>query len=656
MDKSKDNAPEAKELVAPRSYRTVRRLAWLYGAASVAFAALLSGALLPASSWPRAHATSHELIVGGLAGIVLTTLLLALMALLGTWALAAARFEYANASDQARLAARRRWSFVDPGFAARQVQAMVVPVGAVLIWALVRFLWPTPSPMQMGSTANVAAAFVFGLAFIALITERVMKEFPEPQLPEAPALRRLLLLGTVLLTAAACAEIGRGVGIAWVRWPEMVLLCIPAVVALELTLRALARMFLPRPSAAKSRAVADSVVVALLTGGPRAPGVLLRTHLGLDFARSWALAFLSAAALPAIFATGLLCWGLSGLKLINLDQRGIYERFGAPVAVLGPGLHLLLPWPFGRLRPVELGQIHSVAIGVDKAEPDSVGGTISAEAVPPPAMNRLWETAHAGQAHYLVPSPGTGPQGFQSVSTEISVLYRVGLTDQAALNSVYSVEDPQSLIRDIAGRLVLRYFNSQTLEQVIGAERENVAASLRQKLVAALNARDAGIDVVSVLIEEIHPPTGAASAYHAVQAAEINADATIFSEQGRAERTAGIAKQESHQLTTSADAQATETKDTAASEAYRFDADRTAYTRGGCAFLIERYYGNLKSTLSKAPLTIIDDRLGPTQGPIIDLRQNPTTTTTGGGSGGSAATTSSSNSLPLGSDAFGSGQ
>ena len=136
--------------------------------------------------------------------------------------------------------------------------------------------------------------------------------------------------------------------------------------ATTLTVRAWARMFLPAPAPANAKAVTDSVFAALLTGGPRAPAELLRTRLGLDFARSWALSFLSAAIMPAIGGTLLLCWGLSGLKLIDLGQRGIYERFGAPVAVLGPGMHLLLPWPLGRLRPVEFGAIHSVAVGADE--------------------------------------------------------------------------------------------------------------------------------------------------------------------------------------------------------------------------------------------------------------------------------------------------
>ena len=144
------------------------------------------------------------------------------------------------------------------------------------------------------------------------------------------------------------------------------------------------------------------------------------------------------------------------------------------MAVLGPGLHLLLPWPLGRLRPVEFGTIHAVAIGVDErstaASPEQVG----AEDAPPLSLNRLWESAHPGQANYLVASPGTGQQGFQSVSTEISVLYRVGLTDAAALQSVSEVADPESLIREAGSRIVLRFFNSRTLLAVLGERRNDV--------------------------------------------------------------------------------------------------------------------------------------------------------------------------------------
>jgi regulator of protease activity HflC (stomatin/prohibitin superfamily) len=612
------DASSPEERVFPRSHRLVRRLALLYCVAVLALAVLMSAAALPAGALPQLRAFAYELATGGAGASVATVLVLALTSLLGTLALTSARFVHSAERGSAAAPSRDLRAF-DPGFIARQGQAVITVTGLALICLAASLLSARALPTTDSTSANIAAAFVFALAFVSLIAERTMHEFPAPQLPEAPALRRILLLTTWVLLASACAELGRATGLGWVRWPLYVLIAAPCLVSLELALRALGRLFLPPPAASEARAVAESLLASVLTGGPRAPSALLRSHLGLDFARSWALQFLSAAILPAVLGTALLCWGLSGVKLINLGERGVYERFGAPVAVLGPGLHLLLPWPLGRLRPVEFGAIHSVAIGVDQPHAESAE-PVDAEATPPISLNRLWESAHPGQANYLVPSMGTGQQGFQSVSTEISVLYRVGLTDAAALDSVYTVADPESLIREAASRLVLRYFNSRTLETVLGARRENVAAALRDALTADMNSHRAGIDIVSVLIEEIHPPAGAAAAYHAVQAAEINANASISDERGRAKRVAGVAQQEAHQLIAAATAQAAETLHAADAEAYRFNADRRANAEGSRPFLLERSFSALKAALSRTPVTIVDHRLSPAQGPVFDWR------------------------------------
>ena len=89
----------------------------------------------------------------------------------------------------------------------------------------------------------------------------------------------------------------------------------------------------------------------------------------------------------------LLAWGLSGVTRIELAERGSYERLGAPVAILHPGLYLLLPWPFGQVRRVEYGVVHAVSVG---AEPGGCGchgaDTSTADGnAPPVSANRLWD-------------------------------------------------------------------------------------------------------------------------------------------------------------------------------------------------------------------------------------------------------------------------
>jgi len=193
------------------------------------------------------------------------------------------------------------------------------------------------------------------------------------------------------------------------------------------------------------------------------------------------------------------------------------------------------------------------------------------------------------------------------------------------------VADPESLIREAGSRVVLRFFNSRTLMAVLGERRDNVAAAMRDALTADLDSHHAGIEIVSVLIEEIHPPPGAAAAYHAVQAAEINASASISDERGRAERVAGVAQQEAHQLTTGAHATAVERVDAANADAYRFDAERRAHADGGQSFLFERSLSRLEAALGQKPLTILDHRLSSAPGPIIDLRAPPGSARTGAG-------------------------
>jgi regulator of protease activity HflC (stomatin/prohibitin superfamily) len=625
---------------ASRPHRLVRRLLGLYAAAAGVMVFALAAGRLAGAHAPRLQSLVREVTSSGLAGTALASLLLAMTALSAAGLVTAARGLSRESGFSS--APRQRWRawLAGPGPAARQGQALILPTGTLLIWMSVRLSWPVAQQLESAGGGNLAAAFTLGVAFTSLVAERIVNAFPPPRLPEAPALHRLLLLVTLTLAAGAGLQLAESAGLHSAHWLQAALACVPGLVATELTLRALARLFLPTPNAAQARAAVDSLVAGVLTGGPRAPGTLLRTHFGLDFARSWALSFLSKAALPALLLTGLLCWALSGLKLIDLEHRGIYERFGAPVAVLGPGLHLLLPWPFGKLHTVEDGAIHSVPIGVFHQGGGQGAGAaysaapqppIGAEATPPLSMNRLWETVHPDQAQYLVPSRGTGEQGFQSVDTQIFVLYRVGLTDRAALESLYAVADPGALVRDVANRVVLRYFNTRTLEAVLGASRQNVASQLREEIARDIRGYDAGLDVVSVLIAEIHPPVGAAAAYHAVQAAEINANASISNEVGRARRVAGVAQQERHQLLTAASAQAIETREAASAAAYRFAADRRAYAEGGQAFLLERDLSDLESAVAGRPLTLLDDRLRASDGPLIDMR--PATGNAAGASG-----------------------
>ncbi len=119
-------------------------------------------------------------------------------------------------------------------------------------------------------------------------------------------------------------------------------------------------------------------------------------------------------------------WCATGVAAVGVDQRAVYERFGAPVAVLHPGLHLVLPWPFSHVRRVDFGAVREVE---------------------------------------LAGAPGE------------QVLFRVGLTDGQAMDAAYASNDPAALVRAL-GSAVAVHSDAGAMVAALQAALERVGSGI----------------------------------------------------------------------------------------------------------------------------------------------------------------------------------
>ncbi len=539
----------------------------------------------------------------GVVAIPLAAILLNLAALLGTWMVARARVR--APSERA------------VGRAARLPQVIVIPLVTLPAVALAWLCRPTAASLP---ASNAVAGAAIAVAFLVLIVERILAATSAEELPEAAALKSLAFLATGVTFATGLLQILARAGVPFCLRAEWVLALLVAIVGIELSLRALARVFLPPPAPALARAACMSLVARVVSLGPAlrgGVGVPLRQHLGIDFSRSWALTYVRAASLPMLGFFLLLAWGLSGVVLVGVDARAIYERFGAPVRVLQPGLYWGLPWPLGTARAVEFGRIHE--IGLIEGASEKIQ-RVGAEDPAPASADRLWEQAHPAEVTLIIASTASGRQSFQSISADLRILYRVGLNDKDALHAAYASADPEQFVRAVSGRVVARYFADRTLDDVLGGDRQAMADALRTRLQAALDAAGTGLQAVAVVIEAIHPPAGAADAYHNVRAAEISARASVAVEKGAAVTIHSQSVQYAFSQTANAQATGAETVSKARIVALRFTADQEAAAAGHRSFLLERYFGALSASLGRAPKTIIDHRLNWPEAPVLDLR------------------------------------
>jgi regulator of protease activity HflC (stomatin/prohibitin superfamily) len=525
--------------------------------------------------------------------------------------------------DLAPIVWRTEWSPVVIAL----VLSLVAATIAAAMWHTARAAVTSASGQQwLGCT-------LIAIAFLLLVLERIYARLDTTLFAAATQLEILLRVPLLASAALSVSSLIRSLGYQWPYLVDRALIVFIVLVAIEIMLRSVARFFLPVPPIAERRSPATSLIAELIRSRlPRtgAIGVAMQQQFGIDLSRSWALAFLLRVSLPVAIGLVVFGWLLTGLTSLAIDQRAVYERFGVPVAIEGPGLHVHLPWPFGVMRKVELGVVHEIPIvftatNGSARETTPVDGTdpqnVDAEAIPPASADRLWDETHPFEASYLIASASNGKQSFQIVNIDLRVVYRTKLSDEGAMAAAYHVADPTALIRAGAGRMLVRHFSRYTLSDVLGENRASFASSFRTELQQRLDQLQTGTDIIAVIVEAIHPPPEAAPAYHNVQAAQIQAAALVSLSHGDAFLMLGHAQQMSTSTLDIAKADASEQVAQAQAAFTLFQGDHQAYLRGGQAFLAERWLSHLDKDLTRSPLLIIDHRLSGANAPTVDLRR-----------------------------------
>jgi len=251
--------------------------------------------------------------------------------------------------------------------------------------------------------------------------------------------------------------------------------------------------------------------------------------------------------------------------ILEPGDQALLERFGKPVedrAVLGPGAHFKWPWPIDRAYRFRTERIQTFDVGFTEDPSKEKERAV------------LWTVAHTKEENFLIanhepPSlsatnePGTRrtpPVSLLTVS--IPVLYQItNLQSWAYIN-----EDAPSLLQDVATREVVRYLAEVDLGDLMSRGRLEASQALVNRIQAESDRHQLGARIVSVGLQDLHPPVKVAADYEkvvgalqikqakilAARADEIRtnalagAQATTVVDRAEAERTARVLGALSH--------------------------------------------------------------------------------------------------------------
>lgn len=478
--------------------------------------------------------------------------------------------------------------------------------------------------MVAPSLTIVSGAAAQTLAFFTLVAERFYAHDAQRSRDSLSASLAGLL--RVLLLCALGAALSAG----WLVYAHMTLDLVVhiaavfcAAIAVEMAVRTLLLRIFP-PRAGEHATHVPSSVLAGLLHYRRSPlasiGAELHDRYGIDLRQNWVLRSVMRL-LPATIVTMAVCaWLLTSVVVLDPSQRAVYERFGAPVAVWSPGLHIGMPWPFGKARLVDNGAVHQLIVSGGAEDSSVAAPSVDADGPTSEQLNRLWDVRHPWETSQVIAGATGDQQSFQIVNADVRLDYRVGLSDAAARAALYRSVDPEGTVRSIANREVMHYLASHTLQALLETSQTAIAEKVRGAVQRQLDQLASGIEVVAVVIESVHPPAGAASAYHDVQAAQIRAQASVARAHGFAAQVLGNARQQALTGVAQASARAADTLASAHVQQIDFAADTVAYRLGGPAFAFEYYLARLQRGLQNARITVIDDRLVADQRATLDLR------------------------------------
>lgn len=228
----------------------------------------------------------------------------------------------------------------------------------------------------------------------------------------------------------------------------------------------------------------------------------------------------------------LSCYAFQGVVLINADEVGIKQRFGAMHGgVLEPGLHFCWPYPVDSVTKVNVTRVRRTVVGSGKSqsEDDDRGS--------PALYAASRAAASTGQPNTLRTDGKTPPDwnllGDENIA-DVEVVAHWSVDRQALDRFVFDTVDPDVLVADAVQSAARMEFASATITSALTSQRKTLESAIEKAASGLISSYGCGIRLVRVKIVDAHAPVAVHGSFRDVAGALEDRAARI--NQARAER------------------------------------------------------------------------------------------------------------------------
>lgn len=309
----------------------------------------------------------------------------------------------------------------------------------------------------------------------------------------------------------------------------------------------------------------------------------LENNTGITMRGLWSMRLIKQIIPYTVIAVAALFWLSTGIVQVESYQEAAVYRLGVlQEETLKPGLHLTLPAPIDKVEYYDTQKVNKVAIGyVAKEDTDN-----------------LWTGTHGSSEHKLLLGEGN-----ELVSINLKIEYKI----KDLRRYITTSTSPASILEAHAYDLITQRVIVTDLETLLAVDRGAFTTDFKKDLDEILSKHNIGVEVVSVVMESIHPPLEIASIYQGVIGAELQREEIIKNANSMADAKKINAQAEKNALINKAEAENHTKVATATASVSEFMASVEANKENKDAYQYYKYLDALTQAYGKANLILVGD-------------------------------------------------
>ena len=230
------------------------------------------------------------------------------------------------------------------------------------------------------------------------------------------------------------------------------------------------------------------------------------SEIDLSAGMEWVLERREQLKRPALYTAAAL-YVLSGVYMLSPNETGIIERFGRKILPPAePGLHYKLPWPIERLTRIGARRVRVVEVGFrsNSTTPDSE-----------PAAYE-WNVQHRSGRFQRRPEESLMLTGDQNmIELTATVHYNLAKPD----DFIFRQLDGDLTMRTVAESVLQTITTETPLDAILTTGRRAVEARAQANMQRRVDKYGAGIRVLEVKLQDVHPSLEVVDAFREVSGA-----------------------------------------------------------------------------------------------------------------------------------------